>query len=609
MKKTIIIAAVLAMLTPLHGTAAGAGTKPVHALAMHGEPKYGQGFRNFEYANPNAPKGGELKLAARDTFDTLNPYTLKGMAASNLSYTYDTLMVKSADEPFTLYGLAAESIETPADRSWVVFKLRPEARFHDGKPMTADDVAFTLDILRKKGNPFYRFYYSAVAKTVVVDKRTVRFEFAGGENRELPMILGELPVLPKHYWEKRDFEKTTLEPPLGSGPYKIASVDPGRSIVYERVKDYWAKNLPVTRGLWNFDRIRIDYYRDDTVSLEAFKAGEYDWRLETTAKLWATEYDFPAAKEGRVRVEKIPHMQSTGLQGFAMNTRKPFFADPRVRKAMAYAFNFELANKQLFHGQYSRTRSWYSNSDLASTGAPTGRELEILEKFRAKLPPEAFTGGYEPPFHAEEQGATDPYSRSTRENLREASRLLKEAGYAVDSEGVLKDRAGNPFVFEILLYNPAFERISLPFAKNLEKLGIKAGIRTVDATQYENRLQDFDYDMTVAVFGQSQSPGNEQKDYFGSESARTKGGRNIIGIADPVVDELVSMVVAAPDRKELVARTRALDRVLLFGHYVIPQWHIRYHRVAWWNKFGKPPTDPPYDLPLEAWWSLSGTGK
>lgn len=582
---------------------------PSHGLAMHGEAKYPQGFANFDYVNPKAPKGGELKLAARDTFDTLNPFTLKGIAAANLSYTLDTLMVKSADEPFTMYGLVAESVETPPDRSWVVFRLRPEAKFHDGTPMTAEDVAWTFETLRSKGNPFYRFYYAGVAKTTVVDKRTVRFDFAAGGNREMPMILGELPVLSKAYWAKRDFEKTTLTPPLGSGPYKIALVDQGRSLTYERVKDYWARDLNVNRGLHNFDRIRIDYYRDDTVALEAFKAGEYDWRLETTARFWATEYTFPAAQEGRVRVEKIPHMQSTGMQGFAFNLRRPLFSDARVRRALNYAYNFELANKQLFHGQYTRTRSYFSNSELASSGLPAGRELEILEKYRAKLPSELFTREFAPSFYAEDAGSQDPYSKALRSNLREALALLKDAGWVVGSDGLLKNAKGEGFEFEILLYNPAFERISLPFAKNLEKLGIKATVRTVDATQYENRMKDFDYDVTVAVFGQSQSPGNEQRDFWGSESAATSGGRNIIGIKDPVVDELVGGVIAAPDRVELVARTRALDRVLLWGFYLVPNWHIRYHRVSWWDKFGKPKTDPPYDLVIESWWYAPGKAK
>lgn len=597
-----LLAAVAAVAAVLGGAVFSAAA-PSHAIAMHGDFKYRAGFANFDYVNPAAPKGGEIKLSARDTFDTLNPFTLKGIAASSIGWTYDTLLVKSADEPFTMYGLVAESIDTPPDRSRVVFKLRAEAKFHDGAPITADDVVFTFETLTKKGNPSYRFYYSGVAKVSAVDKRTVRFDFKPGDNRELPLILGELPVLPRHYWAKRDFEKTTLEPPLSSGPYKVASVEPGRSIVYERVKEWWGKDLPVAKGMYNFDRVRIDYYRDDTVSLEAFKAGEYDWRLENTAKLWATEYAFPAAKEGRVKVEKIPHMQSTGMQGFAFNVRRPFFADVRVRKAISSAFNFELANKQLFHGQYTRTRSYFSNSELASSGLPAGRELEILSKFKGRVGEEVFAAEYAPSFFAEEAGDADPFAKSLRANLREASALLKEAGWTVGGDGKLANAKGERLAFEILLYNPAFERISLPFAKNLERLGIEASVRTVDATQYENRMQDFDFDMVVAVFGQSQSPGNEQRDFWKSESAKTKGGRNIIGIADPVVDELVEMVVAAPDRKELVARTRALDRVLLRGYYVVPNWHIRYHRVAWWDKFGKPEVDPPYDLPLEAWWS------
>jgi microcin C transport system substrate-binding protein len=583
--------------------AGAAQAAPRHAIAMHGEPKYAPGFKNFDYVNPDAPKGGELRLSENDTFDNLNPFILKGIAASGLARTYDTLMVKSSDEAFTEYGLVAESVDTPTDRSWVTFNLRPEARFHDGKPITVEDVIFTFETLRAKGHPFYRFYYSAVGDVKKTGDRSVKFTFKPGDNRELPLILGELPVLPRHYWQGRQFDQTTLEPPLGSGPYKVTKVEAGRSIVYERVPDYWAKNLPAVRGFYNFDRIRVDYYRDATVALEAFKAGEYDFRQENTAKVWATGYDFPASREGKVTRVEIPHQNSTGMQGFAYNLRRPLFADRRVREALSYAFNFELANKQLFYGAYTRTRSYFSNTELASSGLPAGEELKILEKYKGRIPEEVFTKPFEPPLFQADEKEKDPYAGALRENLRKGRALLESAGWKVDGSGKLRNDKGELFSFEILLNNPAFERISLPFVKNLERLGIEAKVRTVDATQYQNRMDRFDYDMAVEVFGQSLSPGNEQRDFWGSASADTQGGRNLIGIKDPVVDELVNLVISAPDRQSLVQRTRALDRVLLWGHYVIPHWHLRAYRVAYWNKFGRPAVNPPYDLPLDAWWS------
>ncbi len=576
-----------------------------HALAMHGAPKYAPAFTHFDYANPEAPKGGEFRLSARNTYDNLNPFILKGASVDGSGYVLDTLMVKSADEPFTLYGLVAEWVQTPPDRSWVAFGIRAEARFHDGTPITADDVIFTFNALKTKGHPFYRFYYGAVADVEKIGEREVKFTFVEGDNRELPLILGELPVLPEHYWKEREFEKTTLEPFLGSGPYRFGKIDAGRSVAYERVEDYWGKDLPVNRGRYNFERIRIDYFRDETVALEAFKAGEYDLRQEYTSKVWAIGYDFPAVKAGEVELREVKHKNSTGMQGFAFNVRKPLFADRRVREALGYAYNFELANKQLFYNAYTRTHSYFSNSELASTGMITSEELALLEPYRERLPSGVFDAEFKPPFFAAEKGSRDPFARSTRTNLRKAVKLLKEAGWTVDGSGKLVNGAGEPFSFEILLLNPAFERISLPFIKNLERLGIEAKIRTVDLSQYETRTEKFDFDMVVWVFGQSQSPGNEQRDFWGSVSAETPGGRNIIGIKDPVVDALIEGVISAPDREALEVGTRALDRVLLWGHYIIPHWHIQSWRLAYWNKFGYPDTTAPYGLALETWWSKS----
>ena len=590
MLKTALAAAALA-LAPVLGHAEE--VTPRHGIAMHGDPKYGPDFQHFDYVNPDAPKGGTVRLSAIGTYDTLNPYTLRGVSAAGLGYLFEALMVGSQDEAFSEYGLIAETVEMPEDRSWVAFNLRPEARFHDGKPITAEDVIWSFQTLKEKGDPFYRAYYANVAKAEVVGERKVKFTFEPGDNRELPLIMGQLPVLPKHYWEGREFEKTTLEVPVGSGPYRVESFDAGRSITYVRDPDYWGKDLAVMRGFNNFERIRYDYYRDSTVALEAFKAGTVDFRQENNSKLWATAYDAPQVKSGQIQLLTVPHEIPTGMQGFAMNLRRPLFQDRKVRQALGYAFDFEWSNKNLFYGQYTRTDSYFSNSELASRGLPEGEELAILEKHRGRVPEELFTTPYVPP-------ATDG-SGNNRQNLRKAAELLKEAGWTVQG-GRLVNAQGQPFDFEILLSSPDFERIAQPFARALERLGIAARIRTVDPAQYETRMESYDYDMTVEVFGQSLSPGNEQRDFWGSASADIPGGRNTIGIKDPVVDELVNLVIAAPSRESLVARTRALDRVLLWGHYIIPHWHIRSFRVAFWDMFGRPAEFPKYGFAFDAWW-------
>lgn len=565
-----------------------------HAMAMHGEPKYGPDFKHFDYVNPDAPKGGTVTYGAIGTFDSLNPFILKGTAAAGSSLPFETLLVSSQDEAFTMYGLIAETITVPENRSWVEFTLRPQARWHDGEPITVEDVIFSFRTLKEKGHPFYRAYYANVETVEKVGERKVRFTFGGGDNRELPLIIGQMPVLPKHYWEGRDFEQTTLEPPLGSGPYRIEKVDSGRSITLKRVEDYWGKDLPVNVGQNNFDRIRYEYYRDSTVALQALFAGGIDFRLENTAKLWATAYDVPQVRDGRIVKEMIPNQLPTGMQGFAYNIRREIFKDPRVRQALAYAFDFEWTNETLFYGQYARTESYFSNSELASRGLPTGEELEILERFRGRIPEEVFTQEYEAP-STEGPGGL-------RANLLKAMKLLEEAGWVIEDRRRVNAETGRPFEFEILLNNPDFERICQPFVQNLARLGINARIRTVDTAQYQNRMDNFDFDMTVEVFGQSLSPGNEQRDFWSSEAAQTPGSRNIIGISDPVIDELIDLVISAPDRESLVARTRALDRVLLWGHYVIPHWHMQSFRVAYWNKFSRPEVSPPYGLPLNAWW-------
>jgi microcin C transport system substrate-binding protein len=590
--RLLILTLMSVLAAPLAARAAGVTVGP--ALSMYGDLKYPPGFKHFDYVNPDAPKGGTVKLASIGTFDNLNPFILKGVAAAGLGGTFDTLLIGSADEPFSEYGLIAESIELPADRSWVIFNLRPEARFHDGSAITADDVVWTFDTLKSKGHPHFRSYYSRVAKAEALGPHKVKFIFSEGNNRELPLIVGQLQVLSKAYWSKREFDKTTLDAPLGSGPYEVASVEPGRSISYRRVKNYWAAKLPVRVGQYNFDTIRYDYYRDASVALEAFKAGQYDFRLENVAKNWAIGYDGPALAHGLIKKEQIPNQVPTGMQAYVYNTRHAVFQDRSVRQALAYAFDFEWTNKTLFYGAYTRTKSYYSNSELASRGLPSPAELKILEPFRGQEPDEVFTQEYEPP--------TTDGSGDIRANLITALKLLQGAGWSVQNGRLVNDKTGQPLAFEILLFQPEFERVTLPFVKNLERLGIKANVRTVDASQYQQRMDNFDFDMAVASWGESLSPGNEQIDYWTSKSADVPGSQNLAGIKDPVVDKLVDMVIAAPDRQSLVDRTHSLDRVLLWGQYVIPQWHIQDFRVAFWDKFDRPKVSPPYDLGFDGWW-------
>ncbi len=563
-----------------------------HAMAMHGEPKYPPDFRHFDYVNPDAPKGGTLRLGVTGTFDSFNPFVIKGNAFSNIGV--ETLTTGSDDEPFTRYGLIAESMEWPEDRSWVTFTLRPEARWHDGSPITIEDVIFSLETLKTKGQPFFRFYYGTIDRAEKVGERTVKFVFNEAGNRELPLIAGEMPILSKTYWENRDFERSSLEPPLTSGPYKVAEFEPGRYVMVERVEDYWGKDLAVNVGQDNFDRIRYEYFRDDTVLRQALKAGVIDFRNENQAKAWALDYDVPAVRDGWLKKEAIGHHRPTGMQAFVFNIRRPVFGDPKVREALAYAFDFEWSNRTLFFDQYARTDSYFSNSDLASRGLPEGDELELLEKYRGRVPDEVFTEEYRAP-------ATDG-SGWPRANLEKAFELLAEAGWEVRDMRLVNVETGEPMRFEILLVNQAFERVVLPFVRNLKRLGIEASVRLVDESQYINRARSYDFDMIVGGWGQSESPGNEQRSYWTTAAAEAPGSRNYIGIKDPVVDELVELIISAPDRESLVARTRALDRVLLWGFYVIPNWHLRDDRILYWDKFSRPDVTPDSGTSTSLWW-------
>ncbi len=565
-----------------------------HAVAMHGKPKYAADFTHYEYANPAAPTGGHVRREAIGSFDSLNPFIMKGIPATGLELVYDTLMVASADEPFSMYGLLAAEIEMPADRSWVIFRLRPEARFSDGRAVTAQDVVFTFKTLFQQGRPFFKAYYGNVKSVTAIDALTVKFEFQPGDNRELALIVGQLQVLPQHYWKDRDFQNVSLDPPVGSGPYVVEKVEAGRSITYRRNPEYWGRDLPVRRGSNNFERITFDYYRDTTVSLEAFKAGEYDFRVENNSKLWATAYTGPAVEKKLIRTEAIPHENPTGMQGFVFNTRRAKFDDRRVRRALGEVFDFEWTNRNLFYGQYTRTQSYFSNSELASSGLPSPAELAILSRYRDRVPPEVFTSAYTAP--------TTDGSGNIRTNLRTAIRLLREAGWVVRDGRLVHGKTGDPMEIEILMYDGAFQRVVHPYIQNLEKLGIRAQVRMVDVNQYVNRLREFDFDMIIGSFPQSSSPGNEQREFWGSAFADRPDSRNLIGVRDPVVDELIELVISAPDRQSLVSRTRALDRVLLWNHYVVPQWHIRAYRVAFWDKFRRPAVAPKHEFGFQYWW-------
>jgi microcin C transport system substrate-binding protein len=484
----------------------------------------------------------------------------------------------------------------PKDRTWVIYHLRAQARFNDGTPITAEDVLWTFDTLREKGRPLYRVYYADVVKAEKTNDHSVKFTFKNGENRELAQILGEMPVLSKAYFASHAFDRASLEAPLGSGAYVLDSYEPGRTVTYKRVETYWGKDLPVNRGRHNFDLLKYIYYRDRSASLEGFKAGDYDRRLEFTARDWMEGYDSPAFRAGLYKKEVIPRGGVRPLQGFAYNTRRPIFGDRRVREALGYALDFEWTNKTFFYGLYQRSTSYFGNSELAATGLPEGDELKILEGYKEKIPDEVFTKAYEPP--------KSDGSGNIRESLRKALELLKQAGWSVKDGRLANDKTGEPFQFEILLTaDSAFTRITQPFVENLKRIGITASIRGVDDAQYTQRLQNFDFDMTIVAMGQSLSPGNEQRDYWTTESANTPDSQNLMGVRDPVVDELVENLIAAPDRKTLIAYTRALDRVLLWGFYIIPQWYDGNQRLVSWDKFSRPETPPKYGSGVnDTWW-------
>jgi microcin C transport system substrate-binding protein len=590
--------AILSLAVSALGFIAAAPAFAAPSQALGYEPGYPADFTHFDYVNPDAPRGGEFVLSAPGSFDSLNPFTLRGTSATGLSLlVFETLMQPSWDEPFSQYGLLAEDVQLAGDGLSVTYRLRPEARFADGTPVTAADVKFSFDALKsKEAHPQYRFYWADIVSADVLGERTVRFNFAR-QNPELHMIAGQIPVFARHWVKERPFDRIALELPIGSGPYRVERFELGKFITYARNPDYWANDLNVRRGMFNFERVTFKYYRDDTVQLEAFKAGEFEFSFENNSKQWARDYQGPKFADGMIVKQEFRHRNNAGMQGFVFNLRRPLFSDQRVRRAIALAMDFEWANRKLFYDQYTRCDSYFSNSELAATGLPTGAERALLERFRDQIPATVFNEEWKP-------ASTVP-PHSLRENLKEAKTLLGEAGWRY-RDGALRNQHGQPFVFEITLVQKAFERIVAPFARNLERLGIDVHYRTVDPAIYQRKVETFDFDMVVHVYPQSQSPGNELMSMFHSLAADQEGSNNVAGIKNPVVDELVKEVVYAGDREQLITAVHALDRVLLHNEYLVPNWYIASHRVAYWDRFSYPETLPLYYDPvtwaISTWW-------
>jgi microcin C transport system substrate-binding protein len=583
-----------------------------HALSLFGDIKYPVGFKRFDYVNPDAPRGGAVRQMEAGTFDNFNLVVsgVKGALADGVSMIYESLISQSLDEAEVAYGQLAEAASYPDDRSYVIYRLRAEARWHDGKSVTPEDVIFSFDAL-KKNSPMFSAYYQHIVKGEKVGDRDVKFTFDGPGNRELPLIAGQVIVFPKHWWEgtdaqgrKRDITATTIEIPLGSGPYRIKEFVAARSLILERVKDYWGKDFPFGIGQNNFDEIRYEFFRDDTVAREAFKADAVDWFVERSAKEWAVSYDFPAVREKKVIKEKFPTRSVGRMQGWAINLRRPVFQDLRLRRALNLAFDFEEANRVLSTGEYTRDNSYFDGiPDFMATGLPEGKELEILEPLRDKVPPEVFTTPYKNPVNGNPE--------NVRNNLREAARLLKEAGFETKDRQLVSPQ-GQPVGLEILNRDQADERYALFYKPSLERLGITVSVRTVDDVQYQNRLRGFDFDLTTAVWAQSLSPGNEQREYFGSPAADRAGSRNIAGIKNPAVDALIERIIFAKDRAELVASCKAMDRVLLWNCYVVPQFTYGFSRAARWDRFSHPEPLPQYGnsaFPTVWWWDAAKAEK
>ncbi len=565
----------------------------MHGIAMHGQPKYEQNFIHLDYVNPDAPKGGTIKFGSYGSFDNLNRVAFKGSKAAGLGYINDTLMRRVWDEAFTLYGLIAEYVDMPEDRSSITFYLNSNAKFHDGSPITREDVLFSLETFQTKGTPNQKKTYGKVASTEMIGNNGIKMNFINNEDKELPLIIaGFLPIIPKKFYENLDVTKTFLNIPLGSGPYTIESLDPGRQIKYKRVENYWAKNLPVNKGHYNFDYIIYDYYKDSSVLMEGFKVGEYDYRREYNVKRWFTEYNFEAIDKGKVILKEMNNDRPVGMNALVMNSRKEIFNNRRVRLALSYAYDHEWINRVLHENAYVRTDSYFDNSPLASSGLPSKEELKLLNPWKDQIPTEVFSKSFKPPVT---NGSGNP-----RKNLRYAKKILEEEGWFVENGKLMKN--GKEFKFEFLIISPSDEKIALAFQKNLEILGIKMDVRTVDSSQYQARLLNYDFDMIKRYWGVSLSPGNEQQFYWGSDVGKKDGSRNYAGVNSPAVDALIDELISAKTREELTTAIHALDRVLLWGHYVIPLYHSNTDRIAYWNFLEYPNEIPLYGIVIDSWW-------
>ena len=577
--------------------ATAAAAEPKHGLSAFGDLKYPPDFTKFAYVNPDAPKGGQLSMIGTSgviTFDSFNAYILKGNPAQGLQFLFDSLMTRAMDEPDAVYGLVAHSAEVAEDKLSVTFFLREEARFSDGTKITADDVVFTFDTIKKDGHPNFVQQLRDVVEAKAVDPLTVRYSFKGETIRDLPLVIASLPILSRKFYSKNKFNKTSLTPPLGSGPYEIGDFKQGRYVTYRRREDYWGWNLPVNQGRFNFDELRYEYFRDRTAEFEALKSGDYDLREEFTSKTWATGYDVPAVRDGRLIRDVLPDDRPSGAQGFFVNTRRQKFSDRRVRRAIDYAFDFEWTNKNLFYNHYKRSHSFFENSVMKAKGEPSESERMLLEPFRQDLRAEVFEKPYEPP--------VSDGSGNIRKQLRDAGRLLKEAGWTV-KDGKRVNAEGKPFEIEFLVFAPTTERIITPYQRNLERLGIKVSIRRVDPAQYQERLKSFDFDITTRRYVMNSTPGTELRSYWGSVAAGIKGSLNLSGIANPVVDALAEKVIAAETREEMETAARALDRVLRAENYWVPHWYKAKHTVAYWNKFARPKFKPKYARGIiDTWW-------
>jgi microcin C transport system substrate-binding protein len=590
-----LLATAIAFTAALATSAQARDPSKSHGLSAFGNLKYSSNFKHFDYVKPDSPKGGVIRLAGIDSFDNLNPYILKGVPVAGIGLIHATLMERANDEPDALYGLVAESVSVASDKSAITFDLRPTAKFSDGSPITANDVVFTFQTLVKKGHPRYRFIFSGVANVKALSEHRVKFTFNTTNNRDLPLQIAGLPVLSKSYYDKVPFDKTTMTAPPGAGPYRVAKIDPGRFVLYQRITNHWAEQLPVMRGRYNFDMVRFDYFRDRDIAFQAFFSKSYDFREEFTSRSWATQYDDKLPiKDGRIIRATLPDATPSGVQAFFFNMRREKFKDRRVRAALDLAFDYEWTNKTLFYGLYDRTNSMFANSALAAEKPPTPDEIKLLEPLRGKVPPEVFSEVYQSP-------KTDGSGRN-RSNLRKATRLLKKAGWKIVNNKLV-DKSGKPLTIEILLFESSFQRIISPYIRNLKRLGIDATIRIVDVANFQHRMQQYDFDVVVQRYVQTNTPGIEQKTYFSSKMADVPGSRNLAGIKNPAIDYLIDKVIVANSRKKLVTAVHALDRVLMWNRYMVPQWYKGVHNIAYWNKFGRPSIKPKFDLGmLDTWW-------